>query len=343
MIKEEKERMGREKMDVKTMSYITAIAEEGNLSGAGKRLGVSQPTLSVFLSRLETELGVDLFYREKKKLVLTPAGRIYVDAARKILRVKDQTYQTIYQLTHEQREVITVGATPLRGSIMVAQIFTRFSHRFPDVKVEIRESYMSELRNLVREGKVSYALGSCYDSEDPEFDYIIVSREEVVVGVPAFHRLADRGLKAEGYPEKLESISVTELIDTPFVLLSAGTTVRAISDNIFAKEGIYPTVVFETNNNLVLSNMIRQGAGAGLLPRSAMVKDAEDIVYFSISPRYYLKLAVIMKKNRVLSEAERYLAYLVICQDKGNPMYQQAMNGYARTLYQEFHEEEKKE
>ena len=94
------------------MSYVTAIAEEGNLSRAGKRLGVSQPTLSVFLSRLERELGTDLFYREKKKLTLTPAGRIYVDAARKILRVRDQTYQAIYQLTHEQREIITVEPHP---------------------------------------------------------------------------------------------------------------------------------------------------------------------------------------------------------------------------------------
>ena len=203
------------------MGYITAIAEAGSLSGAAKRLGGSQPTLSVFLSRLETELGTDLFYREKKKLILTPAGRIYLDAARKILQVKDQTYQTLYQLTHEQQEEIIVGATPLRGSIMVATVFVRFSRRFPGVKVAIRESYMSELRDLVRQGKVTYALGSCYDSEDPEFDYIIVSREEVVVGVPAFHRLAARGLSAEGYPEKLESISVSELADTPLVLLSA--------------------------------------------------------------------------------------------------------------------------
>ena len=59
---------------------------------------------------------------------------------------------------------------------MVDQILARFSRRFPDVKVGIRESYMSDLRSLVREGKVSFALGSCYDSEDPEFDYIIVSR-----------------------------------------------------------------------------------------------------------------------------------------------------------------------
>ena len=79
------------------------------------------------------------------------------------------------------------------------------------------------------------------------------------------------------------------------------------------------------------------------MPRSAMVKDAEDIVYFSIAPRYYLNLAMILRKNQVLSEAERYLAYLVICQAKDNSMYQPAMNGYARAIYQEFHKEGNRE
>ncbi len=328
------------RMDVREMEYITAIAREGNLSRAGKALGVSQPTLSVFLSRLEKELGTDLFYREKKKLVLTPAGRIYVDAAGKILRTKEQTYQTIYRLTHVQREVITVGATPLRGSIMLARVFARFNRRYPDVKVEIRESYMGELRALVREGAVSCALGSCYDSEDPDFDYMIISREEIVIGVPGFHRLAARGREAPGYPETLLPLDVTELADTPFVLLSEGTTVRAVLDSVFAGCGLHPTVIFETNNNLILSHMIQSGAGAGFLPRSAMEMNASDVVYFSMSPKYYLNLAVILAKNRPMSEAERYLLYLIICQDKDNPLYIPFLNEYARRIYREFAQKE---
>ena len=132
-------------MDVKELTYLTAIAEEGSLSGAGKRLHVSQPTLSVFLSGLERTLGVDLFLREKKRLIPTPAGYIYLDAAKQILAVRDQTYQAIRRVTHKLTETITVGASPLRGSIMVAQIFPEFSRRFPDVKVEIKESYMQDL------------------------------------------------------------------------------------------------------------------------------------------------------------------------------------------------------
>ena len=121
------------------MEYVLAIAREKNISGAARRVGISQPTMSIFLSNLERELGTDLFYRKKKKLTPTPAGHIYLSAAVKILDVKMQTYQTVYRLTHEQQETITVGATPLRGSIMVAQIFTKFNRRFPNVKVEIRE------------------------------------------------------------------------------------------------------------------------------------------------------------------------------------------------------------
>ena len=66
-------------MQIKNMSYIIALAEAGTLSAAGKQLGISQPTLSVFLSNLEQELGIDLFLRDKKKLIPTPAGRIYLE------------------------------------------------------------------------------------------------------------------------------------------------------------------------------------------------------------------------------------------------------------------------
>lgn len=324
-------------MNVKSLLYITAIAKEGSLSGAGRKLGVSQPTLSVFLSELEAGLGTDLFLREKKQLIPTPAGRIYIDAAKQIIGIKDQTYQTIHQLTHEPTETITVGATPLRGSIMIAQIFPQFCKRFPNVKLEIKEGYMKDLRDHARSGIVSYSLGSCYDSEDSDFDYIIISREEVVLGAPAFHRLAHQ---ASPDRDRLTAMDIREFADTPFVLLSPGTTIRAISDNIFSTAGLRPTVVFETNNNLVLSNMIRQGAGAGLLPRSAMVKDACDIVYFSLSPKYYLELSIITAKNRVLSEAERYFAYLVIKKDMHNPLYVPSLNAYARKIYREFEDGE---
>ena len=126
-------------MNIKTLSYLVAIAETGTLSGAGKKLGISQPTLSAFLSNLECELGIDLFVRNKKQMIPTPAGRIYLDASRKILAVQEQTLQSIHQLSVKPTETIRIGVTPLRGSAMAAQIFSKFSQRLPTVRLEIRE------------------------------------------------------------------------------------------------------------------------------------------------------------------------------------------------------------
>lgn len=321
-------------MNLKTMRYIIEIADAGNISMAGRKLGVSQPTLSTFLTNLENQLGMDLFIREKKRLTLTPAGKIYTDAARKILQTEEQTRQTIYRLTHQTTDTITIGATPLRGSIAVAQIFPLFSKRFPHVKIQIQEAYTEELQRLVRTGAVNYALGSCYDTEIPDLDYIITSKEEVVLGVPAFHRLAP--LAAGSSSDNLVTIDIRQFSDSPFVMMSRGTTVRTISDNILSKAGLIPTIVFETNNNLVLSYMIRHGAGIGFLPCSAMAPNAEDVVYFSLQPRYYLNLGAVFAKKRILSEAERYFVYLLIRQDMENPRYIPAHNGYARNILSEF-------
>ncbi|MTK06185.1 MAG: LysR family transcriptional regulator [Hungatella sp.] len=323
-------------MNTKGLLYIMTLAREKSISAAGRKLGISQPTLSVYLSRLERSLGTDLFIRDKKWLIPTPAGKIYIETASQILEAKDQTYLAIRALTHELKEIIVIGATPLRGAVLVAQIFTQFSKRYPNVKIEIKECYMKDLRSHVIAGDVDFALGSCYDSEEEDVNFVMMYQEEVILSAPSFHKLASLAKKSDN---SLTSIEISRFSDSPFILLSQGTSIRAISDGIFLAANMKPTVVFETNNNLVLSNMIRQGAGVGLIPRSSMADSDPKIVYFSLSPRYYLGLGAIIKKGKVLSEAERYFIYLVMKQDRDNPLYAPAYSAYIREICHEFENE----
>lgn len=322
-------------MNLKTMSYLVAIAETGTLSGAGMKLGISQPTLSAFLSGLELELGIDLFVRNKKQLIPTPAGRIYLDAAKKILSVQEQTLQSIHQLNIKPTETIRIGVTPLRGSAMAAQIFSKFSQHFPTVRLEMREGYMRDLREMVRNGSVSYSLGTCFDTESTEFDYVTLFREEIVLGVPAFHPLASRAENRES-GQRFAQVSIDEFSDSPFVIMSPGSSVRAVSDYIFSQAGFHPTVVFESGNNIVIRNMIGGGAGVGFLPLSFAIEHTSDIVYFSLSPRISLDLCVILQKGHVLSASERYFIYLMICHDLSNPIYTPDFNALARSIWEEF-------
>ncbi|MCD8021189.1 MAG: LysR family transcriptional regulator [Clostridiales bacterium] len=320
-------------MNVKGLQYIVEIGKQGSLSAAAKELGVSQPTLSNYLSSLEKSLGVDLFVREKRRMFPSPAGRIYIDAAEKIITIKDQTYHSIQMLKQAPIDVITIGATPMRGSIMIAQLFSQFNKRFPNIRLEIKESYMSDLKKNVLDQSVNFALGSCYDVESSDFDYATIAREEIVIGVPSFYPLAR---EASEDPDHLASIPVERLADFPFVLMSPGNTVRSISDSILQKANLRPLVVFETSNTLVLANMLQRGTGVGFLPRSSMFEKKEDIVYFSIDPPYYLTLAVLIRKNHRLTTPERYFIYLVIKHDEKNPLYYPFHNQYSLDILKEF-------
>ncbi len=327
-------------MQIKNMSYIIALAECQTLSGAGKRLGISQPTLSVFLSDLEQELGMDLFIRDKKKLLLTPAGRIYLDAARRILATQERTLQSIRQLGASAPVEIRIGVTPLRGSEIASKIFSRFSARYPQVRLRLMDGYMSHLRKMVLDGTCSFSLGTCFDTESPEFDYITLFREEVVIVVPSFHPLALRCTDTHGDSTKrLPQAEPLELSDSPFILMTPGTSIRKISDYIFAQAGFTPTVVYESGNNTVVQNMVHGGSGVGFQPRSLARLNDPDIAYLSLSPRVFLDLCIILKKRTVLTESERYFIYLMMLNDMDDPYYIPDFNEAARAIWNEFHTE----
>mgnify|MGYP002240044100 CR=1 FL=1 len=121
-------------MNTRQLTYVLSIAETGNLSAAAKELGVSQPALSKYLAELEDELGTELFLRYKKQLYPTAAGKIYLEAATRIIGVKEQTYQIISELSNGYQKTLHIGVTPLRGSIAIAQIFNQFHRQLPQCK-----------------------------------------------------------------------------------------------------------------------------------------------------------------------------------------------------------------
>ena len=97
-------------MNTRQLTYVLSIAETGNLSAAAKELGVSQPALSKYLAELEDELGTELFLRYKKQLYPTAAGKIYLEAATRIIGVKEQTYQMISELSNGYQKTLHSGS-----------------------------------------------------------------------------------------------------------------------------------------------------------------------------------------------------------------------------------------
>ena len=83
-------------MDVKQMTYILTIAQEGGISKAAAKLFITQSALDQQLLKLEHELGTRLFFRSRSSFALTEAGRVYVEYARRMLELKNEAYRIIH-------------------------------------------------------------------------------------------------------------------------------------------------------------------------------------------------------------------------------------------------------
>ncbi len=322
-------------MNTRQLSYLVAIAENGSLSAASHQLGISQPALSKYLLELEDELGAELFLRYKKKLYPTTVGETCLDAARRIILVKDQTYQAIASLTEEQTytHTLTIGVTPLRGAVKVAHIFPAFRKRYPHTSIAFLEQYNAQLRQSVKNQTVNMALATAIDLEEPDLTVISANEEDLVLFVPSFHPLAPLASKD---PDHLTAVDIRQFQDTPFLLGGDGSTIYKLAQGIFRQNHMNPTVVFRADNNLILKNMAESGAGVCLLPRSHM-EPSSRVVYFSLRPNYYTHLSVLVPRDKTLTEEERYLIALIFASEYGNPHYQYHPTPLAEEILKEFH------
>ena len=148
-------------MDLKQLSYFCAIAEEGNITAAAKRLHISQPPLSHQLMLLEEELGVLLLERGARKAHLTDAGRILYERAQNILTLTSTAKQEMLALGAGRRGTLRLGTISSSGAVLLGGRVRAFHDQYPDVRFEIQEGNTFELID-----PVSYTHLDVYKRQD---------------------------------------------------------------------------------------------------------------------------------------------------------------------------------
>ena len=295
-------------MNIKAYTYLVAIEENRSLSKAAEKLGISQPALSKFLANAETTLGHQLFIKSKKSMIPTEAGKIYLQACRQIINIKQQTYASLTHLSNTPKEVITLGLTPYRGSQVFSNIYPKFSERYPHIEIRLKEGYMQELKEEVDEGTVDMVIGTIVPADERFYNFASTGYEELCVVVPLSHPSAE---KSNDSGDFFPVIDIRTLSDAPFVMWGYSTTNSRIIDEYLTRNRFTPTVIYRGNNALIVDEMLKTGIGVGFLPRS-FCKPGEGRVYFSTWPPVQSFAGIFYKKNRILSEAERYFIYLLM-------------------------------
>lgn len=210
------------KLDYYRVFYETARL--GSFSSAAQQLYVSQSAISQCIQQLETDLGVQLFIRTRKGVSLTSEGKIIFSKVESAISSIEQGESQLNRLRHLEAGELKIAAGDTITKHFLLQYLERFHDLYPDIRIEMANSYSSQMVALVKEG-----------SADLAFVNMPLKDDELVI--EPCYEINDVFVCGADFKQR-SSYSWEEVADLPLILLEKNSSSRRFLDKTFAKKGI---------------------------------------------------------------------------------------------------------
>lgn len=244
-------------MDIKQLRYFVAIAEEGQITAAAKRLHMAQPPLSQQLKAMEQELGGALFEREGRGMQLTEEGRALYRHALRIIASLQEAEEEIQAIRHGWTGRLSIGVNTLSDE-RLPHILRLFQQSYPQFTFSIQQNDSSQLCHLVRERAL---------------DLAIVRLPLELSGFALHYVKSEPYYFVGGYDieEPGDSISFGRIKEYPLIVPSTeGLGIHQMIRDEFVKRGLSPNIVCECSDMTTLMQLVSTGFGATIVPETVV-------------------------------------------------------------------------
>src|SRR5829696_4165086 len=244
-------------MDLRHARTFVTVAELGTVSKAGLHLRVAQPALSRQISDLEQELGLKLFDRVGRRLVLTSEGEQLLGDCRNLLSYAGAVGERAQLLRRGNSGLLKVAASPQHIESVFSQFLPRYAQRYPEVRVNVREGSGIEILAMLEHGEIHLAQNLLHAVQLDTQRFAIQPLEPVELLAVSHSRLTlgNRG-----------TIEVGELAAHPLLLLDSGFGFRRAFDAACRLAGVVPKVQFESRAPHTLLALAEAGHGVAIIP-----------------------------------------------------------------------------
>jgi LysR family hydrogen peroxide-inducible transcriptional activator len=283
---------------LRQLQYAVAVAEVRSFRRAAELCGVSQPSLSAQLAQLEDVLGARLFERERRPLLLTPAGEQLVERARRLLVDTDDLLGAAKQLGDPLSGSLRIGVIPTLSPYLLPEIVPALRRAHPDLTALWVEDKTEVLVASLVEGKLDAAL-LALEAHLGNLDHLVIARDPFVLATPAGHPLA-----AGKGPARL-----SELSGATVLLLDEGHCLRDQALSYCSRAHAHEAD-FRATSLPTLAQMVSAGAGVTLLPRIALPTEnrrGKLAVRRFADPAPYRTIALAWRKSSPLGPSLRLL------------------------------------
>src|ERR1700733_740461 len=243
-------------MELQQLKYFREVAEREHVTRASEKLFVSQSAVSRAVTQLEKELGVPLFYRQGRAVVLSPYGRIFLQHVTRALSILESGKRLLNEQTGEDSGTVSLGFLHSLGIEIVPRLIKEYRRKHPRIQFTLLVQRSGEM--LMKElaaGSIDlcFSVPGMFGQSDVRWNHLL--DEKLLIALPKTHRLAAR-----------RSLSMKELSSEPFLALSPEHTLRIIFDKACADASFLPKIAFEGMDVATLRGLIGAGLGIALLP-----------------------------------------------------------------------------
>jgi DNA-binding transcriptional LysR family regulator len=294
-------------MELRHLKYFIAVAEELHFGRAAKRLVMSQPPLSQQIRQLEEEIGVILLKRTKRQVVLTAAGALFLDEARKSIAQAEHAIRVAQRAARGEIGQLSVGFVSSAVYGKVPSIFSLMRSRFPGVSLLLQDLTSEEQVEALKVNRIDVGLVRPPVLDAESLVMRIIWREDLMVALPEANPLSRK-----------EEIAIEELTEESFIQIprhvAPGFYDQCIQ--ICARAGFSPKIVQEARTTPTIVSLIAGGMGVSILPASLRSLQRSGVVYRSLKkPAPTTDMAVIW---RPADESPTLRSFLEIIEEVGD-------------------------
>lgn len=275
-----------------SLKVFLAVANEKSFSRAAEKMLRTQPAISLAVQRLESEIGEKLIDRSAKDLLLTDAGKIVVDFARRFQNLEADMQNALAELRDNSAGRLIIGANESTSLYLLGHI-ERYRRQFPRIKVQVRRSLSSKMPDALIDGDLELGVIS-YDPTDERLDSTVIYTDHLSFVVAPEHRFASR-----------ETVAISELDMETFIAHNVASPYRDVVLKEFQRHKVPLNMDVEMPTIETIKKMVQRNEGVAFLPRMCVMQEIEQGLLCEIK----VKEMVVERKVRLVYPAKRALSH----------------------------------
>jgi DNA-binding transcriptional LysR family regulator len=267
-------------LSLREINTFVTVADSNGVARAAALLGFTQPAVTLQLQRLEASLGIDLFERHGKHLVLTRAGHRALQQARRVLVEASRFEASAVQSEALDAETLSIGVLEPTASSVVPPLLAGLRQRIPALDIKLVTLGGDNIARAAKAGTIDVGLTT--PAQVPGWRYDMLFSERLFALVPKTHALATQS-----------SVSVSRLASEPLVITDDTCVYRRAIERAFARYGARANISVEIGSLASLPSAVVAGLGIGIVPKTLAIRRDAGLRFVPIRERIEVDIGLL--------------------------------------------------